>query len=83
MALGSKWAIAMFIKHLVFFGMIAISAYISWGIQPQLERIELLKVSGDESVDETALVQRQSRLMWINLLLGIATLALTSLARIS
>ena len=81
--LTSNWALAILLKHIVFFGMMIVSAYISWKIHPQLKRIALLKASNNESTNEGQVIKKLHRFMALNLVLGVATLALTALARIS
>lgn len=81
--LNNNWAITILIKHIVFFGMVFFSAYISWKIHPRLERIALLKINGAQDTAEEIVMKSLRRIMLINLLLGVATLALTALARIS
>ena len=41
LAIGNRWAIAILVKHLVFIGMVAISAYLTWGLLPALRRAAL------------------------------------------
>jgi len=81
--LSNNWALAIFIKHIVFFGMMIVSAYISWKIHPDLKRIALLKVTENKPTNEKEVITRLHRLMTLNLILGFATLAMTALARIS
>ena len=40
-AVSNSWALAIFAKHIVFFGMIGISAYLTWGLTPGLRRVAL------------------------------------------
>ena len=40
--IGSRWAAAILIKHLVFFAMILVSGYLTWGLLPRLQRLALL-----------------------------------------
>lgn len=81
--LTNNWALALFIKHIIFFGMMMVSAYISWNIHPKLKRIALLKANNNNSMNEAEVIKRLHRFMALNLILGITTLAMTALARIS
>lgn len=83
LAISNRWAVAILVKHLVFFGMIGVSAYITWGLLPQLQRAALRRAHGQASADEEKLQQLEQRLMRLNLLLGIVILGLTALARAS
>jgi uncharacterized membrane protein len=80
---GNRWAIAILVKHLVFFGMTGVSAYLTWGLMPKLGRIALRQAHG-QPVPEAARLQRlEISLLRLNLTLGLAVLALTALARAS
>jgi uncharacterized membrane protein len=87
------WGMAILLKHLVFLGMAAVSAYMSWGLLPKLRRIALLqargviaeeggKIHAARAAPEAGSLQRQeTSLLRINLLLGILVLGLTAIAR--
>jgi hypothetical protein len=75
--------VAILIKHILFFGMIGVSAYMTWGALPSLRRIALLRAKGIEAEDAEKLQKRETTLLRINLILGILILGLTSLARAS
>lgn len=82
-ALGNRWAVAIFAKHLAIGLMVALAVYQTWILQPKLNRL-LLKSRGAKGVDREAdedLSKRFSLTIQGNLLLGILVLALTSLAR--
>ena len=84
LAFNNRWAVAILLKHLLFLGMAAISAYITWGLLPQLRRLsfQLAHAKGDDqdSVSEKLFAQERL-LIYINLVLGILILALTAIAR--
>lgn len=82
-SIANNWALALLLKHLAFFGMIAISAYITWGLGPELQHAAILRVKDGKSENGEQLLVKLQRLIGINLLLGIVTLAFTALARIS
>lgn len=82
LSIENRWAAAMLFKHLVFIGMTLVSAYLSWGLLPELRRLALLRVHQDAAGDHLArLEKREMRLLQLNLALGIIILALTAIAR--
>ncbi len=81
--LTNNWAIAILIKHIIFFGMVILSAYLSWKLHPELERIALVKAAGKVAHNEAKVLSQMKTTMRVTLFFGIATLALTALARIS
>jgi len=86
LAIEGRWATAILIKHLLFLGMVAISAYLTWGLLPKLRRLALRQArgagEGEAWAAEAARLQKQeATLLWVNLLLGILVLALTAVAR--
>ena len=83
LSISNRWAVAILIKHILFFGMIGVSAYLTWGILPALRRIALMRAKGIEAEDADKLQKRETLLLRINLILGILILGLTSLARAS
>jgi uncharacterized membrane protein len=82
-AFHNNWARAILFKHLIFLGMIAVSAYLTWGLNPAIQRAAIQRARGRESSDEQTLERRVIRLMYLNLALAILILILTALARIS
>jgi uncharacterized membrane protein len=84
LAINNRWAAAILIKHLVFLGLTASSAVLTWGILPRLRRAALRTAHNLLTTDELERLQRQERrLLQLNLLLGVVILALTALARVS
>lgn len=82
-SIANNWALALLLKHLAFFGMIAISAYITWVLGPELQHSAILRVRDGKSEKDEQLLAKLQRLIGINLFLGIVTLAFTAFARIS
>jgi len=80
---GNDWAQAMLIKHLLFGGMILVSGYLTWGLAPALERLAIAQLRSPNPEEEMRLRQVESRLLYLNLLLGILVLVLTAMARIA
>jgi uncharacterized membrane protein len=83
LAINSRWAMAILVKHLVFIGMVAVSAYLTWGLLPALRRSALLRAKGGSSDDTKRLTQKEIWLLRVNLILGVVILGLTALARVS
>jgi uncharacterized membrane protein len=85
LAIENPWAVAILVKHLLFFAMAGLSAYLTWGLMPQIRRLALRRAASNP-VDEPAarrLAAQETRLLQLNLLLGILVLALTAIARAS
>jgi uncharacterized membrane protein len=83
LAVGSPWAAAILLKHSVYVLMIAVSAYLTWGMLPQIRRASL-RLSQGKDVPEMERFQRRAIwLLRLNLLLAVVVLALTAFARVS
>lgn len=80
-AVESRWAVAILVKHVVFLGMTAISAYLTWGLLPAIQRAALFAARGREAADAERLLAREQSLLRANLVLGLVVLLLTALAR--
>lgn len=78
---SNLWAVSMLIKHLLFIGMVGVSAYLTWGILPALRRIALLQAKGIHGQELKQLQKRETLLLRINLILGVLILGFTALAR--
>jgi uncharacterized membrane protein len=83
LAFSNPWARAILVKHLAFVGMIATSAYQTWGLAPSLARAALRRAHGETAAEEQVLQRRQERLTRLNLGLGVLILVFTALARIA
>jgi len=83
LAINSPWAVAILIKHLVFLVMIGVSAFLTWGVIPRLQRAALLASRGQETPGAQSWQRQEKMLLWLNLVLGVLVLALTALARAS
>ena len=90
---SNRWSIAILVKHLIILVMVLITAYITWSVTPELERVMLRNArkqrSNDDQTDGAQLDQtrkitrRATLLLSVNLILGISVLGLTALARVS
>ncbi len=77
----STWGIAILVKHMLFFGMTALSAYLTWDLLPALRRAALRQAK--DPAEAVRLEQRNTQLLRLNLILSLLILALTALARAS
>jgi uncharacterized membrane protein len=86
LAVENPWAVAIFIKHMVFLVMVAASIYMTWGVLPQLRRLAL-RQARSQSAETTPQVNKWTRrevwILRINLALGVIVLGMTALARAS
>ena len=73
----------MLAKHSAFILIIAISAYQTWTLSPELERVAIRRQKGLESPNSKKLQLKEKNIILINLSLGILVLLLTAIARIS
>ena len=83
LAIDNPWAVAILVKHLVFLAMIGVSAFLTWGVIPRLQRAALLASRGQEAPEAGRWQQQEKMLLRLNLVLGVLVLALTALARAS
>ncbi len=85
LAIGNNWAMAILTKHLVIGVMILVSAYITWGIVPGLNRVALMQAAGRSVPAGQAerLRQREVWMLRVNLALSFLVLLLTAWARVS
>jgi len=83
LTLSNPWAVAICLKHIVFFGMIAVSAVLTWGVTPALSRAALSRARGKADGQEQAILRRFQGLIALNLLLGFLVLVFTAMARVS
>jgi uncharacterized membrane protein len=80
LAITNPWAAAILVKHLVIAGMVGISAWMTWGVLPALQRAALRR-QRDATAADPAATQRAVWLLRLNLTLGIVVLGLTAIAR--
>jgi len=81
LAVTNPWSQAIFLKHIAFAGMIAVSAYSTWVIAPSLQRAAISRTRG-KGMNNRTLGSLQS-LIQTNFFLGILILVFTALARIN
>lgn len=84
LSISNRWAIAILVKHVVFIVMVSVSAYLTWGLLPQLRRSAIRLSQGQGNTPLSEKLRRQNRrLLRLNLIFAILVLALTALARAS
>jgi uncharacterized membrane protein len=83
LTLRNTWSVAILLKHLVFLGILLVSAWNTWGLLPSLRRAALLRSQGKESPQAERLQQRSKILLRVNVILAVIVLALTALARVT
>jgi len=81
LAVTNAWGVAIFLKHLVFFGMASVSGYLTWGVLPALHRALLRQSQGKSAPTLAGLHKRSLWLLRLNLGLGLVVLAFTAIAR--
>lgn len=75
----NTWTIAMLFKHIAYAGMVVVAGVVQFGVVPALERATLLASRGNtEELD--ILLQRERRLFYASLALGIVVLFFTAIA---
>jgi uncharacterized membrane protein len=75
----NTWTIAMLFKHIAYGGMVAVAGLVQFGVVPALQRATLLASRGN--TDELdILLQRERRLFYASLGLGIVVLFFTAIA---
>ena len=82
LAVDSLWAWAILVKHLTFFGMVAISGYTQFYLYPSMRRLSLLAETRPQraAVEQERLNRREMRLLRLNLFCAAAILLLTATA---
>lgn len=83
LAINNRWAVAILIKHVLFFVMVGVSSYLTWWLMPELRRTVMLQARKDNQPNMAHLHRREEWIIRLNLLLGILILGLTALARAS
>jgi uncharacterized membrane protein len=81
LAIANDWALAILLKHVVFLGMVGLSAYITWGNLPNLKRAVLRGRKGLSDEEAVRIRKKNLLLLRINLLLGLVVLVFTAAAR--
>ena len=81
LATSTQWSLAILAKHLLGMLVIVATAIQTWDITPALHRALVRSKKTDNSQELESLRRRETRLIQINLVLGILLLAATAVAR--
>lgn len=77
----NEWSRVILYKHIAVAGMLICGLVLQLGVAPALERASLMASRGKGDPTEHArLHRREARLTWVNVILGLATLAFTAWA---
>jgi putative copper export protein len=77
----NEWSRVMLLKHIAVLGMMLCGLILQFVVAPALERASMLKERGKDDAGEWQRQrQREIRLTWVNLLLGVAVLGFTAWA---
>jgi len=82
LATGTRWSLALFVKHLMVVLILEVSAVQTWEVMPAIRRA-LLRPERLNEEQWQALARRQRRLLSLNMLLSLLVLAATAVARVS
>jgi uncharacterized membrane protein len=83
LTLSNAWAVAICLKHIVFFGMIGVSGYLTWGVAPAMRRAAFSRGAKQGNNRLDFWLRRFQLLIGVNLGLGLLILVFTALARVS
>ncbi len=84
LAFSNAWSQAILLKHIVFLGMVFVSAYLTWSALPELSRAVLALSRGKGDAGKIPAIQKKHRfLLRLNFGLGVIVLAFTALARVA
>jgi uncharacterized membrane protein len=80
--IANTWSVVILVKHLTIGGMILVGIILQYAVFPALERTSMLVERGktQAEADWQRLRKREIRLTWINVILGVAILALSAWA---
>jgi len=83
LVIANTWSQAILLKHLAVGVMLVLSAYVTWGLIPSLQRMAFRQAMGKvvDAVETQKLEERQVSMMQLNLFLAVIILLLTAWAR--
>lgn len=85
LVIQNPWSVAIFFKHIAFGLMTIVSAWMTWGIFPHLNRLAWLRAHGQRNGNADAERFLRSELFWmrVNWVLSLIVLLLTAAARVA
>ena len=83
LVIQNPWSVSIFLKHLAFGLMTIVSAWMTWGIFPHLNRIAWLRAHGQSDGNAERLLR--SELFWVRVNWGLSLIVLlfTAAARVA
>ena len=55
LSVSNRWALAILLKHILFLAMTGLSAYLTWGVLPDLQRLALRLSAGQDAPESQRL----------------------------
>jgi uncharacterized membrane protein len=83
LAVSNQWSQAILVKHILFLGMVLVSAYMTWVLAPAIQRSAFLGARKRTTSSPLPLENRMQQLITVNFILGLLVLVFTAIARIS
>lgn len=83
LVIQNAWSVAIFLKHLAFGLMAAVSAWLTWGIFPNLNRLAWLQTQAQTDQAAERLYRSEQFWMRVNGTLSLIVLLLTAAARVA
>ncbi|MCX8061533.1 MAG: CopD family protein [Anaerolineales bacterium] len=83
LVIQNPWSVAIFLKHLAFGLMTAVSAWLTWGVFPNLNRLAWLRAQGQSHPEADRLYRSEQLWMRVNWVLSLVVLLLTAAARVA
>ncbi|MFN3307926.1 MAG: CopD family protein [Anaerolineales bacterium] len=83
LVIQNPWSVAIFLKHLAFGLMTAVSAWLTWGIFPRLRRLAWQRAQGQATQQIETLYRSEIFWMRVNWVLSLIVLILTAVARVA
>lgn len=83
LVIHNPWSVAIFLKHIAFGLMTAVSAWMTWGIFPQLSRLAWQRAQGQTEQEAERLFRSELFWMRVNWVLSLVVLLLTAAARVA
>lgn len=83
LVIQNPWSVAIFLKHLAFGLMTAVSAWLTWGVFPNLNRLVWLRAQGLSESQAERLYHSEQFWVRVNWGLSLVVLLLTAAARVA
>lgn len=86
LAIDGVWAWAMLLKHAAVVALMGVGLYVQLQVHPAMARLQLLRekkpqtAAATAAAEQSALMQREQRLLWVNLVCAALVLLFTAVA---